>query len=78
MVSDIPANTQLIEPGVHGLVARLGDRQAIGAAVAELLANPEQRASMGLRARQVVVGNYSTDKIGDRYEELFDEVLKKR
>jgi glycosyltransferase involved in cell wall biosynthesis len=76
VVSDIPANTQLIEQGVHGQVAKLGDRASIGACIAELLANPKSREEMGNRARQVVTGNYSSAKIGDRYEDLFRGVLK--
>lgn len=76
VVSDIPANSQLIESGRHGLLAPVGDSEALGAALVHLLEDPQLRVRMGVAARRSVIENYSTAKIADRYEALFVEVLQ--
>ena len=75
VVSDIPANLQLVDAGVHGLHARMGDEAAIAAALERLLSDPELRARMGEAARRRVIENYSTEKVVERYESLFHEAL---
>jgi glycosyltransferase involved in cell wall biosynthesis len=75
VVSDIPANQQLIEPGVHGLAVPFDDEAAIGQALTRLLGDPELRNSMAVAARQRVVDNYSTVRVVERYESLFAKIL---
>ena len=74
-VSNIPANTQLIEAGQHGLMFPVGDEGAIGNALRTLFQVSAMRCRMGQAARRRVVENYSSDKVVDRYETLFNEVL---
>ena len=75
LVSDIPANAQLIESSVHGLRVPVGDAAAIAEGLLRLLRDLQSRASMGRAARQRVLENYSLDKVLDRYEALFYEAL---
>jgi glycosyltransferase involved in cell wall biosynthesis len=75
VVSDIPANTQLIGHEIHGLVAGLGDEQATGRAMVRLLGDASLRARMGQAARARVVATYPTEEVASRYEALFDEIL---
>jgi glycosyltransferase involved in cell wall biosynthesis len=75
VVSDIPGSTQLIDDGVHGLVVPVKDEARLGEAIAGLLGDPETRARMGAAARRRVLDNYSTDKILERYETLFEEAI---
>lgn len=75
VVSDIPANRQLIEHGTHGLLVPSEDPAAIATSLITLLDDPAQRARMGLAARHRVLENYSTDKIADRYESLFHAAI---
>ncbi len=75
VVSDIPANTQLVEDGVHGFVSTLSDQQSIARALLRLLADAPLRHSVGIAARQRVIDNYSLDKVVDLYESLFKEAL---
>lgn len=75
VVSDIPANRQLIDPGIHGLTVPYGDESSIGDALLQLSEDPEVRERMGQTARQRVVENYSTLRVVERYEILFNEVL---
>jgi glycosyltransferase involved in cell wall biosynthesis len=76
VVSDIPGNAQLIDPGVHGLVVPVGDEARIAEAIGGLLADADSRERMGTAARRRVVENYSTDKLVVRYEALFEEAMK--
>jgi glycosyltransferase involved in cell wall biosynthesis len=71
VVSAIPANLQLVEEGVHGLTVPYDDEEQIGEAFLKLFSDAGLRKSMGGAARERVVDNYSTDKVIDRYETLF-------
>jgi glycosyltransferase involved in cell wall biosynthesis len=75
VVSDIPGNRQLIDSGTHGLLVPVGDSEAIGSALTQILEAGQMRNRMGTAARDRVLENYSTDKIADRYETLFKEAL---
>ena len=75
VVSDIPANTQLVENETHGLVTTLCDEQSIAQALLRLLSDPSLRKTLGTASRRRVVENYSTEKVIDRYEALFTEAL---
>lgn len=75
VVSDIPANRQLIEDGKHGFVTPVSDLQATSLAIVQLLKDATLRLRMGEAGRQRVVDNYSTDKVSVRYETLFRQML---
>jgi glycosyltransferase involved in cell wall biosynthesis len=75
VVSSIPANLQLVDEAIHGFTVPFDDRQAIADALLRLLRDPALRRSMGGRARLRVIGNYSTDKVIERYEALFNSVI---
>jgi glycosyltransferase involved in cell wall biosynthesis len=73
VVSDIPGNRQLVQPGVHGLYTPVGDSNVLASGIMELLEHPEMCARMGRLARERVITQYSTDRVLDRYETLFRE-----
>lgn len=75
VVSDIPGNRQLIESGRHGLLVPVGDSEAIATAIVRILEDAPLRTRMGQESRSRVSENYSTAKIADRYETLFQEAL---
>lgn len=76
VVSDIPGNRQLIDSGKHGLLVLVGDSQSIADDIVRILEDAPMRAHMAEEARRRVQENYSTSKIADRYEALFQETLK--
>jgi glycosyltransferase involved in cell wall biosynthesis len=72
VVSDIPANTQLIEPGVHGRIAHLLDEKSIADALITLLKEtPIERARIGQAGRMSVQQKFSTNQVAAYYESLF-------
>ena len=77
VVSDIPANRQLIEDQVHGLSIPFENDAAIGEAFLTLLQNPDARRRMGRAARQRAAESYSTAQVVQRYEALFNEILER-
>ena len=78
LVSGIPANLQLVDPGVHGLTVRHDDEAGIGEAILRLLDHPAERSRMSRAARQRVSEKYSTERIVARYEALFSEAVKQQ
>ncbi|MCU1337780.1 MAG: hypothetical protein JWO19_3361 [Bryobacterales bacterium] len=75
VVSDIPANRQLIVNHVHGLTVPFDDEAAASEAFLQLLCNAELRKRMGEAARSRVIANYSTSRVVERYETLLSEVM---
>ena len=75
VVSDIPANRQLIENGEHGFLTPVGDLEAISHAIVRLLDDSVLRSRMGQASRKRIVEQYSSDKVCDRYEALFKQML---
>ena len=78
VTSDIPANMQLIEPGINGFSAPLLDEAAIAAQLNRLLDDRTLRIELGKNARASVMARFSTTGVADVYEQLFRELLPER
>lgn len=69
--TNVGSISEQISDGVEGFLIEPGDHQALAERLISLIENPELRAQMGERGRQVVVDNFSTARmVGDR-EKLF-------
>src|SRR5665213_1814329 len=73
LVSDIPANRQLIDPEAQGIAVPYDSEEAIAQALLRLFGDRELRHRLGESGRRRVVENYSTDRVAERYEALFRE-----
>jgi len=73
VVSDIPANQQLVQPEKHGLLAPAGDSAATAAALLRLIDEHELRRRMGTEARRTVKERYAIEQVLGRYETLLSE-----
>ncbi len=78
VVSDIPANTAVVEHGVEGLVFAAGDAQDLASCLMKLLDDPGSRAEMGRNARATVEARYSIDSIAAAYQRLYRELTSGR
>lgn len=65
VMSDIPANLQLVEDGIHGLTVPYDEAGAISEALLRLFPDPDRRKGMGWRERQRV-GRQVFDRSGCR------------
>lgn len=71
VVTDIPANRQLVNDGEEGFAVPFGDVEAIAGAFCRLQGDDLLRDAMGRLARDRIVQNYSLDRVVSRYHELF-------
>jgi glycosyltransferase involved in cell wall biosynthesis len=78
VVTDLPANTQLVADGVHGFHVKVNDAAGIGSALLRLLRDPELGKRFGAVARPIAVERFSTDTVLRTYEEIFTGILEKR
>lgn len=71
---DIAPLNQIIRPNVDGLLYPAGDKEALSAALTELLSNPARAIVMGQSARQHVVAAYSWQEHCRALEEIMLEL----
>lgn len=74
IVSDVPGNRVLIQPGHNGLVFTNNDPADLGRAIVYLLEESAQRKYFGKQARQTIVADYTMEHIADRYLALYEEL----
>jgi glycosyltransferase involved in cell wall biosynthesis len=67
----------LIEHDVSGLLVPTGDVDGLGAAISQLIEDPERRRMFAARALEVA-GHYQIDEIAARWEQLFHQELAVR
>lgn len=74
VVSRIPAHTQLIEDGVHGVLTDYGDEESIAVGLHRVLDDLAVRERMSVAARQRMMDEYSTERVRDCYDRMFREL----
>ncbi|SFR58794.1 Glycosyltransferase involved in cell wall bisynthesis [Marinobacter daqiaonensis] len=72
---DIPGVDQLIEHGVTGLLAPLGDTAALASCCQQLLDSPDLTGKLSEQARKRIDEEYSAARMAREYERLFGELL---
>ena len=68
----------MVRPGVTGLLAPPRDVEALRAAIAELLQNPDRRAEMSANCRRVAAGEYALEVQARRYVEIYEAMIDGR
>jgi glycosyltransferase involved in cell wall biosynthesis len=66
---------RVVADGVSGFLLPGDDEGAFAGVVGRLLDQPELRARVGARARQVILESFSLDAVADRYVALYGELL---
>lgn len=69
---DVGGIPDMVRPGVTGVLTPPKDAAALGAAIAELLRQPERLAEMSEHCRRVAVEEYDLTIQGRRYQQLYD------
>ncbi len=77
IVSDIPANRQLVDDGIEGLVVPLRSEDLIASGLNSILSDEDRRTRMGAAGRARIVASFSTKEVIERYETLFTRLLGK-
>ncbi len=68
---------ELIEDGVDGRLFPVGDVEAMAAAAAELLLDPEKLEAMAIAARKTAQQRFCASKIIPVYEKYYERVLER-
>ncbi len=75
IVSDIPANLELVTHDETGIVVPLGDSAAFATALRKLKSDPDLAARLGAAARQKMLDEFSVQAMIDQHRSLYDELL---
>jgi glycosyltransferase involved in cell wall biosynthesis len=79
VATDVPGTREVMIDGVNGFLGKACDPCSLGVAMARLMGMPvEQRYSMGERARQRVIAEFSLETVLDRWEWLYEELLDRK
>jgi phosphatidylinositol alpha-mannosyltransferase len=74
VASDLAAFAAVLEDGAAGVLVRRGDPVALAAALGDLLADPERRAELSARGRQVAAG-YDWSVLAQRILAVYETVM---
>jgi glycosyltransferase involved in cell wall biosynthesis len=74
ILSDVGGFRALVEENGAGVLVPPGDRDALGAQIGRLLADPEERRRLEDRAAAAAAGPFSWDRIAEQTATLYEQV----
>jgi len=79
VATDVGGNREVVIDGVTGFLVPPKDPEALAQAMLRLMELPkEKRQEMGEAARQHILANFSLDRVVDKWEALYRELLVKK
>lgn len=78
VVSGMPGVEEVIAPGETGLLAEPLRPEDLAAKIRAIAEDPERAATMGKMARERVLANFTLEKVVDRLESVYRDVLAAR
>ncbi len=73
--ADVGALAALIADEKDGLLFRFGDAASLAQKACQLLAQPAQRAAMGVAGREKVLATYTWDKVADKVRQVYVDTI---
>jgi glycosyltransferase involved in cell wall biosynthesis len=77
VATDVPGCRALVRPWVNGVLVAKGDAAALADALATLAAAPAMRAQMGAAARELVLAEYSDERIRAAIQALYRDMTER-
>ena len=77
VASDVGSVAEAIEDGETGLLVPPGDEHALEAALRRVLDDRELATRLGERARALATDRFTTDRMVQAFEDLYDEILRR-
>ncbi len=79
VATDVGDVRELVEDGATGWVVPPGDPQALAERMLAVMAmDPEERLAMGARGRERVHAGYDNERVVDRWEDLFRDLVNRK
>jgi glycosyltransferase involved in cell wall biosynthesis len=75
VATDVPGCRAIVKDGINGFLVPPKDSVSLCQALAKLLQNPGLRARMGAQGREIVVKEFSVDRISRETLDLYRELL---
>ena len=75
VTTDAPGCRDIVHDGVNGILVPLRDSTAVAEALKTLIESPELRKKMGKKGRELVVKEFSLDKVNSETLVLYEEML---
>jgi glycosyltransferase involved in cell wall biosynthesis len=72
---DVPGCREIVTDGVNGMLVPAGDVGRLAEAIAQLLADPEQRRRMGAQGRKLVQAEFSQEIVVAQTLAIYSELL---
>jgi glycosyltransferase involved in cell wall biosynthesis len=76
IVSNIPANAEVIEDGQNGLLVNVNDDEDLAKAIIRLAQDQGLREELGRKAAQTIIEHYSIESVAKRYIALYRSLLQ--
>ncbi len=67
----VSGSEDIVEAADVGVLVPVGDAEALGAALADLLADSDGQKARGARAREYALSHFSLESVADRVEQLY-------
>ncbi len=78
VASDVGGNRELVEDGKTGLLVPIRNPQALADAILTYLRQPDWARSMGQRSREMVLTQFSLERMVREYEQLYEQAIGAR
>lgn len=75
VVTDVGSIREEVIDNENGLIVPAEDPSALARAINELMGDPERRAAMGRRSREIAAGRFTIEATVDRYLDVYRRVL---
>jgi len=75
VATDVPGCREIVRHGENGFLVPVRDSKALANALKILIENPELRARMGARGREIAVKEFSSDRVIAETQSVYREVL---
>ncbi len=78
VATDCGGNNELVHQDQGGVIANIGDSDALARAMVDLLRHPEKRRSMGAYNRRRVHEHFRREAVADAFSAVYREVIEQR
>ena len=76
VVTEVGGNPEIVVPGKTGMLVPRGDANAVGDALAHVLAQPKVRRNMGEAGRERALAMFSQDRMHRAWSTLYADAAR--